>query len=584
MKRVLKTAIVLLVFNMILISCSTNNEKQEQYAGEINGQLIERSIFTTNFLYNYNDLIKGNKNYKPTTKEINRIEDETWKEIIKSVIISQFVSKHNIEISQGEVIDSLLNNPPSSLVESSYFKTKGSFDEEKYRSSIINNEPVNTEFIKYNYNQLLTFRRIQEVLIKNADISKSDVEKYYEKNYSTSDIILLKMYLNNFQPTVTNTEVELRWAEDKNKYYYQPSLDIKYLIQEIEPTEREIAQTRASIDSLYFKLSQGGDFDSAVLEFSSNLSLYPMGKMPFIKIENVPEIIRSYVASAQVGDVISPVSKKNVWYIYKVLEKTKSMVKLQELKHPVQISQNTILQRREEFMQVEEMIRQIGIEEAAFEFNWQVYTSQGLNLNNTFVDNLGDLSDLIKDAYGKADGYIYPPIYNKTERFLVMVQIEQNRLNKKKELDLVFNQIKEEILKEKQFNLATNRLRNLADDYENIDKDQLNDVVYELILDVNKDSSLMSDHNDKLISDIFSLSSKGHYTKSFHDDEMAYIAVLLEHNDADKEYFKRNYFIIQGQYRHDALSNYYTTWLDQEIDSAKVKKWFNMQDLYKGNN
>jgi hypothetical protein len=65
---------------------------------------------------------------------------------------------------------------------------------------------------------------------------------------------------------------------------------------------------------------------------------------------------------------------------------------------------------------------------------------------------------------------------------------------------------------------------------------------------------------------------------------MAYIAVLLEHNDADKEYFKRNYFIIQGQYRHDALSNYYTTWLDQEIDSAKVKKWFNMQDLYKGNN
>ncbi len=584
MKRLLNTAVLLFLFSIFFISCSINSEQEEQYAGEINGQLIERTVFTTSFLYNYNDLIKGNKNYKPTSKEIKRIEDQTWDEITKSVIISQFVEKHKIEVTQGEVIDSLLNNPPESLINSSYFKNKGVFDKEKYQSSIINNDPVNTEYIKYNYNQLMTFRRIQKELMKNADISKSDVERYYERNYSTSDIILMKMNLDSFKPTVTNTEVELRWESDKSKYYYKPSLNIKYLIQTIEPTQQEIEKTRNTIDSLYFKLSQGGDFDSAVLEFSSNLGLYPMGKMPFIKLENVPEVIKSYVYSAKVGDVISPVNKKNVWYIYKVLERTKSMVKLQELKHPVQISQNTIMNRRSEFMQVEEMINQIGIEDTAYEFNWQVYSAEGLNLNNTFVDNLGDLSDLIKDAHNKPDDYIYPPIYNKSERFLVMVQIEQNRLNKKKELDEVFAQIHNEILTEKQFNLASNRLRTLADDYENIDLENLTDVVYETIDKINKDSQLMAENNTELITDIFSLSTKGDYTRTFHDNHLAYIAVLLDHNQADKDFFKKNYYIIQGEYRQDALNNYYSTWLSQELDKAKVKKWFNMRDLYKGNN
>lgn len=584
MKRLLNTAVLLFLFSIFFISCSINSEQEEQYAGEINGQLIERTVFTTSFLYNYNDLIKGNKNYKPTSKEIKRIEDQTWDEITKSFIISQFVEKHKIEVTQGEVIDSLLNNPPEGLINSSYFKNKGVFDKEKYQSSIINNDPVNTEYIKYNYNQLMTFRRIQKELMKNADISKSDVERYYERNYSTSDIILMKMNLDSFKPTVTNTEVELRWESDKSKYYYKPSLNIKYLIQTIEPTQQEIEKTRNTIDSLYFKLSQGGDFDSAVLEFSSNLGLYPMGKMPFIKLENVPEVIKSYVYSAKVGDVISPVNKKNVWYIYKVLERTKSMVKLQELKHPVQISQNTIMNRRSEFMQVEEMINQIGIEDTAYEFNWQVYSAEGLNLNNTFVDNLGDLSDLIKDAHNKPDDYIYPPIYNKSERFLVMVQIEQNRLNKKKELDEVFAQIHNEILTEKQFNLASNRLRTLADDYENIDLENLTDVVYETIDKINKDSQLMAENNTELITDIFSLSTKGDYTRTFHDNHLAYIAVLLDHNQADKDFFKKNYYIIQGEYRQDALNNYYSTWLSQELDKAKVKKWFNMRDLYKGNN
>jgi len=578
----MKKVLILTGLILMIISCTTNRAKEDtQFAGEINGQLIDRSVYTTNFLYNYRKYSQGNKNYRATDKQVKLLEDITWEELIRTVILSQYVEKHNLSVTQEEVNDSLLTNPPKAVLDSGYFSSKGKFDFEKYKKSILTNEPINTEMIKNNYFQGITLQKIQKQLIKEADISRSDVEKYYQKNYSTADIILLQMDLNSFNPTVTNTEVKYVWESDKSKYFYEPSLSIKYIIQDIEPTQNEILQTKATIDSLYFSLSKGGDFDSAVREYSSNLNLYPLGKLPFLKIENVPEIIRSYVVSAEVGDVISPVKKNNVWYVYKVLEKTKTMVKLQELKHPVQISPNTILQRREEFMQLTDLINQIGIVGAGNEYGWDVHSAENLNRQRTFVEGLGDLTDLINDSYDKADGYIYPPIYNKNERFLVMVQIVENKLNKKKELDLVFDEIKSELLLEKQFDLVSDKLRSLAENYKDIDLDQLTDVTYTLIDQVAKDTKL-TENDFSINHEILSLSSKGDYTKCYKDDNTAYLAILLKKNKADKDYFKKNYYILQGEFRKNALTNYFDVWLDKQVKHAKVKKWFNMKDVYKG--
>lgn len=579
MRRVLIIAGLIL----ILLGCSSNiDKKNERFAGEINGQLIERTVYTTSFLYNYRDLTQGNTNYSATDKEINRLEDFTWNVLTRNIVLNQYITKHNLEVTQEEVNDTLLTNPPQMFKDSGYFSSKGSFDFEKYRSSILTNQPVNTAIIKSNYYQRITMQKIQQQLIKDAEISRSDVEKYYNQNYSTADIILLSMDLDSYQPTVTDTEVELKWENDRSEYYYEPTLSIKYLIQNIEPHKNEIAQTKTTIDSLYFVLVKGGDFDSAVREFSSNLNSYPLGKMPFLKLENVPEIIRSYVVSADIGEIISPVKKNNVWYIYKVLEKTKTMVKLQELKHPVQISQNTILKRREEFRQIEGLINQIGIDSAADEYGWEIHSANNLNSNRTFVEELGDLSDLINDAYNKPDGYIYPPIYNKGERFLVMVQIDENKLNKKKDIDVLFDYIKKELLIEKQFELVSNRLRSLADNYKDIMPEQNPEVTYSIIEQVAKDTDLMKGDTYELNQDIFALSSKGDYTKCLKDETKGYIAILLDMNKADKSYFKKNYYIIQGEYRKNSLNNYYNTWIEEEMDKAKVIKWFNMKDVYKG--
>lgn len=581
MKRVL----IITGLILILLSCSSNNkEKNERYAGEINGQLVERAVYTFSFLNNYKDLTQGNTNYNATDKEINRLEKNTWIGLTRNVVLNQYVTKHNLEVTQEEVNDSLLTNPPKMFMESGYFSTKGKFDPDRYRTSILTNEPVNTDIIKNNYFQSITMQKIQQQLVKDADISRSDLEKYYQLNYSTADIIMLSVDLENHQPTVTNREVELRWENDKSKYYYEPALSIKYIIQNIEPTKYEIDKTKRTVDSLYFALSHGGgDFDSSVREFSSNLSSYPMGKMPFLKLENVPEIIKSYVASAKIGDVISPVKKNNVWYIYKILEKTKTMVKLQELKHPVQVGQKTILKRREEFMQISDLIKQIGIDRAAEEYDWVVHRAENLNKQKSFVEDLGDLSELINDSFNKPDGYIYTPIYNKGERFLVMVQIDQNRLNKKKEFETMFEEIHAEIRLEKQLEYLSKDLRSIADNYKSSKFNGFPYVNYSREENVGRDSKLMQSSGNDFNLDILSLSSKGDYTKCYNDDNKIYIAILQKKNKADKSYFKRNYFVIQGEYRKDALTNNFNTWIEEEIKDAKVKKWFSMKDFYKGN-
>ncbi|MFA7057027.1 MAG: SurA N-terminal domain-containing protein [Candidatus Cloacimonadales bacterium] len=579
----MRKVLIIVGLIMILLACSANHDKDDRYAGEINGQLVQRAVYTYSFLNNYKALTKGNKNYQATTKEVNRLEERTWEELIRSVVISQYLEKHKLDVTQEEVIDSLLTNPPKYLTDTGIFSTKGVFDKNKYKSSIITNEPINTDLIKSNYFQSITLMKIQNQLVKDAKITKSDVKKYYENNYSTADIALLTLPLESFTPVIAEREIEIKWENDRKQYYYEPSLAIKYLIKKVEPSQQEIKKTRTTIDSLYFTLhNKGADFDSAVREYSSNLSSYPLGKMPFMALDNVPAIISSQIGTAKVGDVIMPVIKNNVWYIYKVLEKTKTMVKLQELKHPVQISQKTILKNREDFQQISDLIRQIGIEQAGFEYGWEVHSAENLNMQRVFVEGLGDLTEMINDAVNRPDGYVYSPSYNKGERFLVMVQIQENKLNKKKPLEEVRAEIYATTLYEKRLDLVSKRLRTVADKYNKIDLNQLTDVVVSELQNVSKETKLMDTQNYALNKDILSLRSSGDYTACHSDGKSGFVAVLLKQNKADKDYFNANYYIFQGEYRRDALTNYFDTWLQKEVKRAKVRKWFSMKDIYKG--
>jgi hypothetical protein len=93
----------------------------------------------------------------------------------------------------------------------------------------------------------------------------------------------------------------------------------------------------------------------------------------------------------------------------------------------------------------------------------------------------------------------------------------------------------------------------------------------------------MKNQDFEINQELLALSSKGDYTAVYKDDTTGYLAILLKNNKADKDYYKRNYYIIQGEYRKDALNNYFNTWITEEIRKAKVRKWFSMKDVYKGN-
>lgn len=149
-------------------------------------------------------------------------------------------------------------------------------------------------------------------------------------------------------------------------------------------------------------------------------------------------------------------------------------------------------------------------------------------------------------------------------------------------MSLVFDEIKSEIYTEKQYNLVSDYLRNLADNYKDFDPEQHPEVIFSKIENVAKDTKLTKIDNYDLNKEIFSLSSKGDYTKCYKDDTRGYLAILLNKNRADKDYYNDNYYTIQGEYRNNALTNYFSSWIEDEVDNAKVKIWFKMKDIYKG--
>lgn len=578
-KGILWITFVLLMFGCTTVEMETPTD-DSKWAGEVNGRKIERRFFTETFLHYHYDLTKGNKSYQPTEQELQKLEEKTWDYLIRNAIVENFKEKNRITCNDDEVIDSLLTNPPAVLVNSGRFDTNGSFDRNKYAESIKTNSPVDTRLARNTIKTELIFNKISQELSRNVKITEDDVEDYFNHEYSKSSIYLLSMYKDDIDVNVNEEEAKINYQRDKNKYYYKPSLSIKYMKMPVRPLDNELINAKNTMDSLYFQLKNSLDFDRAVREFSSNLRSYPGGKMPFISMESVPKIIKDKVTNAKIGEVITPVVKNNVYYIYKILDKTKSLVKLQELKYPVPISRSTILERREEMLAMKELIKSIGIEKTAYEYGCELGIADSLNNTRSYVDGLGDVSDLLNDATDKYEGYIYSPIYDKNDRNIVIIQISENRLNKKKPFNLVKDEIKNTIKRNKQKKLASMTMKSYINDI--LDEpnklyDRVTVIPYKNVTKNSNIEGLDSKFNEAVLA----LSDKGDHTECFSDTEKYYIGVLFDREKGDANYLKANYFIIENEYRKDRLSNYFSIWLEDEVKNAKVKKMFSMKEIYK---
>ncbi len=577
------------VVMLLIISCagSSTSEEGNKYAGEINGVKIDRDVFTTSFLGHYRILRKDDANYKATDEEIMKLEDITWKDLTRSTIINEFKKEHDIVVTQQEVLDSLLTNPPKYYTDNGAFDVNGVFNYEIYKNSIETNKPVNTSDIKYNYyNKYIPVMKITQILKDKAEISKSVVEDYYDDNYASYDIDILSIPLDSYKPIVTNKEIEIEYRKTDKSLYYEPNLKIKYITKKVKPSKKDLMSAKTTIDSLHNQLYRGLDFDTACREFSSNLGKYPLGKLPFTEIENLPSIIRDDINGLAIGSITYPLLDGDIWYIYKILEKTKTMVKLQELNFPIPISHETRINAREELKSMGELIKQIGIEETASEYGCLVHSVDTLNYQRVYVEDLGSVKDLIEDAVTKSDGYIYKPIYNKRERVLVLVQIIENKLLKKKPLEEVRDLLYKKIESQKQQDILGNKLKNICESYDTVILEQdYPDVEVANISDFSKNYLVFQGlEADEIMKKVMKLEDRGDYTDSFIYNNTINVIYLNNRQDADNDYFDRNYYVIRGEYRDTQLDNVFETWFDKEVENAKVYKWFSMMDLYKRGN
>lgn len=110
--------------------------------------------------------------------EFTRYVNMTWERLVSDILIQQEIEKRKLELTESEVIDRLISDPPDELKQD-FTEAGGSFDREAYEHFLRNHEPDSARTIVVNYFQLsMEQADLMEVLAPKARSQSKRIEAF----------------------------------------------------------------------------------------------------------------------------------------------------------------------------------------------------------------------------------------------------------------------------------------------------------------------------------------------------------------------------------------------------------------------
>ncbi|ROL56430.1 hypothetical protein D9V84_08355 [Bacteroidetes/Chlorobi group bacterium Naka2016] len=278
----------------------------------------------------------------------NQMRKSIWTEILEETLLEQEAEKIGIKVTDDEILDVLLDNPPDYL-RKPFTDSAGNFQRQTYLEIITNPDIIyrrlpNTvpqeekrrivEQFKKDLINIEKFLRKEKLMngvrtfvaIAGSFVSPSyATEKYiYENSVADARVIFLDVKdVPDDKVKVSEDEIKKYYDENKQFFPDKPRRKLKYAIFKIVPSHQDSMQVQKNINKFYEELNRLTDieersklFQRKFTEFNGEISDFKLAK-------DLPTQLAPYITSIPVGQVVGPIQTNDGTYFIRLEETRK---------------------------------------------------------------------------------------------------------------------------------------------------------------------------------------------------------------------------------------------------------------------
>ena len=303
----------------------TNRGKMES-VGEIAGEKVTYPEFEAKAEEYLQQITEQNKNIELTAENIYEIKMETWKNLVKEILLNKELETLGITVTTDELFDLVQGkNPHYYILQSFSDPQTGAFNPQvvlNFLQTLDQREPeVKKQWL--NLEKAIKEERINTKylsLIRNAYFVPKAfaVKDYIDKNKSADIEYILMRYKTIPDESIKVTEEDLKKAYEEHKHEFnvkEAFCDIEYVVFDIEPSKEDRTKLEEEINGIREEFATTEDL-AYVVNTNSDMRYDSTYK----KEDQLPVMFDSLIFNSPVGTTLGPLVDNNNYYLARIID------------------------------------------------------------------------------------------------------------------------------------------------------------------------------------------------------------------------------------------------------------------------
>lgn len=325
--------------------------------GKVNGEKILYRAFEEKIREQIEQQRKQNPD-KPLDVDENQLRKSTWTQMVEEILQKQQAEKIGIKVTDQEILDVLLDNPPDYL-RKPFTDSAGNFQRQTYLEIITNPDVIynrlpasvpreekqriveqfKTDLL--NIEKFLREEKLQNglrtcVAIASSFVSPTFAEQKFIFENSSAEVRTIFFDFRDIPDSkVQVTEEEIKKYYNDNKHFYpeKPKRKIKYALFRIVPSQLDTLATQKKIRKMSEELQRlttaeeiSKFFDEKFKEYNGEFSEFKLAK-------DLPTQLAPYITTLEIHQVVGPIQTNDGTYFIRLEDKRQGLNEVVRASH-----------------------------------------------------------------------------------------------------------------------------------------------------------------------------------------------------------------------------------------------------------
>jgi len=340
------------------------------------------------------------------------IRNQTWNQLIQETILLQEARRRGIEVSNEEIVQAVMSQPPPEVAQSPQFMTNGQFDITKWQA-MLRHPNFDTRPLEALVRAQLPLQKLQMQVAGTIAVSDAELWETFQAQSEKIKVEYAMVPASRFtvdESAINDGVIEQYFQQHASRYRSPEEAVLQYVNIPVAHTVSDSLNMVELAAQCVQEVRDGVPFNELVDAFSdAPLHLRGGADGSFLTAEQLEPGVRDAAFSLQPGEVSGIITVPRGMHVIKVLERRADpagdQVKIADIYIPLKPSPETLSDVRDRVIQFRQEVTERGFAEVAGEMTLAVRETPAFT-EAGFIPGLGVVPELTDLAFGREAGTI----------------------------------------------------------------------------------------------------------------------------------------------------------------------------------